>query len=224
MKKRTVIFGDYNTAENGWTLTGLTLSDPEQKTNYVEKTGGDGSWDLSTVLTDGIPTYKNRSLTVTLECSKWNREKRETLINDLVNLLDGLVWKITLPDRPDHYLEGRLHVAVTRSDLSYAAVTVTGVCDPWLYSARETVVELTDISPTRKKVQLRNGGRMAVSPRLTASGGAIIVLYYNGLSTTINDGIFEWPSLLLTPGYHNLEYLGHTDGTLKISYREAVLR
>lgn len=222
MKKRTVIFGDYDTAEHGWTLTGLTLGDPEQKTNYVEKVGGDGSWDLSTVLTDGIPTYKNRPLTVNLECSKWNREKREALVNDLVNLLDGLVWKIILPDRPDHYLEGRLHVAVTRNDHAYAAVTVTGVCDPWLYCSRETVVELDYIGPTHQTVQLVNQGRLAVSPRLTTSDDGIVMLVYNGLQTTIQDGIFEWPALLLTPGYHTVEYWG--TGKLKISYREAVLR
>lgn len=222
MKKRTVIFGDYNTAEHGWTLSGLTLSDPEQKTNYVEKSGGDGSWDLSTVLTNGLPRYKNRTLTVTLECSKWNRDKREILINELVNLLDGLEWKIVLPDRPDHYLEGRLHVAVTRSDLSYAAVTVTGVCAPWLYSARETVVELTNIGPTHQTVQLINQGRMAVSPRLTTSDDGIVILVYNGLQATIKDGVFEWPALLLTPGYHTVEYWG--TGKLTISYREAVLR
>jgi hypothetical protein len=55
MQKRTMIFGSYNTAEHGWTLGQWKLSDPVQKTNYVERTGGDGSWGLSTAHSNGIP-------------------------------------------------------------------------------------------------------------------------------------------------------------------------
>ena len=129
MKKRSIKIGNYDTTTYGWTLTGCILSDPEQKVNYVERPGGDGSWDLSTALTGGIPRYKNRSLTVTLECSEGTREDREKLVNKLVSQLDGLEWQIVLPDRPDHYLVGRVHVAVTLSSPSYAAVTVTATCE-----------------------------------------------------------------------------------------------
>ena len=221
MKKRTIIFGDYNTAERGWTLSGLSLSDPEQKTNYVEKSGGDGSWDLSTVMTNGIPRYKNRTLTVELECSKWDREKREELVNELVNLLDGLEWKVILPDRPDHYLEARLHVAVRQNSLAYAAVTVTGICAPWLYTSRETVVELTADS-TPKEWQLTNKGRLAVIPILIGSEGSNVTVQYGDIKTVVSNGVYEWAGLLLTPGYHTVTYSGA--GPLKIVYREAVLR
>lgn len=222
MKKRTIIFGDYNTAEHGWTLSGLSLSDPEQKTNYVEKSGGDGSWDLSTVMTSGIPRYKNRTLTVELECSCWNRDKREELVNEFVNLLDGLEWKIILPDRPGHYLEGRLHVAVKQSSLAYAAVTVTGVCAPWLYSSRETVLEMNDTSSTPKELQLINRGRLAVTPRLIGSDNSNVTVQYGDIKTVVKNGVYEWAGLLLTPGRHTVKYSG--TGPLKIVYREAVLR
>jgi hypothetical protein len=221
MQKRAVIFGNYNTAAHGWTLTGLQLSSPKQKTNYVDKSGGDGSWDLSTILTDGIPRYDNRELTVTLECSKGTRADREDLINEMVNLLDGFEWEIRLPDRPGYYLQGRIHIEVNQNR-AYAEVVITGTCSPWLYRDRETVIELTDITAEAKTYRIRNSGRRAVTPRLTASEGSVISLQYGGHTTTLGAGLYEWSALLLKPGDHVLEYWG--TGSLTITYREAVLR
>lgn len=221
MQKRKFIFGSYDTAAHGWTLApGWKLSDPEQKTNYVEKTGGDGSWDLSTAMTEGIPRYKDRSLTVTLECSTGTRASREELISEMVNQLDGFKWQIVSPDKPDHYLVGRLHVAVNYNDLAHAAVTVTGTCEPWLYSTQETVLTLNATS-TKIKVMLSNNGRRAVVPTLTVTDS--VLLEYGGDSLQLSTaGTYEWPALLLTPGNHLVNYSG--SGTLTFTYREAVLR
>jgi hypothetical protein len=228
MQKRTILLGSYNTAEHGWTLTTLLLSDPVQKTNYVEKTGGDGSWDLSTAQTDGIPRYKNRTLTATLECSQGTRSDREMLINDLVNSLDGLEWQIVLPDRPDYYLLGRLHIAVNYSDLAHAMVTVTGDVEPWLYSERETVVEIPapiTASTDAATFYLWNRGRKVVVPTLTVQGQAS--LSFNGASTSLSTGSYKWPALQLLPGENMLRYLGSMNGadeSITLTYREAVLR
>lgn len=219
LKKRKVIFGEYDTAATGWTLTGYTLSDPEQKTNYVEKSGGDGSWDLSTVMTEGIPRYKDRSLTVRLENSEGTRDDREALINDMVNLLDGLTWPVVLPDRPDYYVTARLHVAVEYNDLAHAAVVVTGVCEPWKYREQETIVQGTATTATQS-LTLQNKGRRAVVPQLETTGS--IQLTYGATLIQLSKGVYEWPALLLTPGEHVLEYSG--SGVLTVRYREAVLR
>lgn len=219
MKKRKVIFGEYDTAAYGWTLNSCILSDPEQKTNYVEKSGGDGSWDLSTVLTEGIPRYKTRTLTVRLENSEGTRDEREALINRMVNLLDGLTWDVVLPDRPDYYVRGRLHVAVEYNTLAHAAVVVTGVCEPWLYKQQETVVSKTASTETQS-LTLENNGRLAVVPQLETTDS--IQLTYGTTLIQLSAGVYEWPELLLTPGNHVLEYSG--SGVLTIRYREAVLR
>jgi hypothetical protein len=214
-----MIFGSYNTAEHGWTLGQWTLTDPEQKTNYVEKSGGDGSWDLSTAQSNGIPRYQDRTLTVPLECSEGTRAEREDIINDMVNELDGLEWQIVLPDRPDHYLTGRLHVAVEYSDLAHAKVVVTGTVEPWLYSARESVVELTADSITQE-ARIYNKGRRVVVPMLTVTGDVSLSI---GSSTTrLTEGAYKWPALLLMPGLSILKYSGL--GTVTLTYREAVLR
>lgn len=219
MQKRTIIFGSYNTAERGWTLTGLHLSDPEQKTNYVEKSGGDGSWDLSTAQTEGIPRYKNRTLTVTLECSKGTRDEREELLNEMVNTLDGLEWKIVLPDRPNHYLVGRLHIAVNYSDPAHAKVTVTGNVEPWLYSSKESVVEL-ESKGVGGTARIYNRGRKVVVPILTVDGA--IQINFGSASVRLGEGAYKWAPLVLAPGFTTISYSGV--GSLMLTFREAVLR
>lgn len=220
MVKRTVKIGDYDTAAQGWTLSGLMLGEPEQKTNYVEKTGGDGSWDWSTVMTDGIPRYRNRTLSITLECSEGTRSDREKLISGIVNQLDGLEWDIILPDHPSHYLTGRTHVAVSYSDLAHASVLITGTCNPWLYKKDETIIELQATSAEKSAV-LVNAGRLTIVPTLEVTGGTV-TLSYGTASTSMSEGKYEWPTLLLTPGNHPIKYKG--SGTLTVTYREAVLR
>ena len=219
MVKRTIVFGGYNTAANGWTLTGWQLSPAEQKTNFVERTGGDGSWDLSTALTDGQPRYYDRTLTVTLEHSGGDRLNREAIIRQMVNQLDGQRLNIELPDDPFHYITGRLHVAREYNDPAHAAVTVTAVCNPWKYSNPETTVTLT-AATTKKTAQLVNNGRLAVVPTLTVTGSSVLVEFGN-FSRALGAGTYQLPDLLLTSGTHTLTYSG--TGTLTIKYREAVL-
>lgn len=225
-KKRSITFGNYNTADYGWTLTGWKLSDPEQKINYVEKPGGDGSWDLSTVTTDGVPRYKDRTLTVTLECSQGTREEREELISYMVNLLDGLEWEIVLPDHPNHYIVGRVHVAVDHNSRGYAAVTVTGTCNPWLYRRHETVVALDHFRFYVSIHTLRNSGRMPVVPRIevleTDADGVGLSFGEQYDHVSLGVGVYVWPEMHLTPGTHELRFVGM--GKVNIIYREAVLR
>lgn len=221
MLKRKIIFGDYNTADHGWTLTGWKLSAATQKTNYVEKSGGDGSWDLSTAMTDGIPKYKDRTLTVTLECSEGDRLSREEKICQMVNQLDGMRVDIELPDDETHHVNGRLHVARNYNDMAHAAVTVTATCKPWKYSNTEKRRDLA-ASTSVQATTLINLGRRAVVPLITISGeDASVALTYGSLTKTMSAGSYQWPDLLLTPGSHVLQYKG--TGSVSITYREAVL-
>lgn len=220
MLKRKIVIGDYDTAAYGWTLTGWRLSGAEQKTNYVERPSGDGSWDLSTALTDGIMRYRDRELTVTLESSEGTRQEREAVIRRMINQLDGLRWSIRLPDDDFHHVTGRVHVVREYNDQAHAAVTVTAICEPWKYSNTETVVALV-ATASRQTVQLINNGRRTVVPILTVSEGGSVRLEYGTASLALSAGAHQWPELLLTPGSHAVIYSG--SGTVTISYREAVL-
>lgn len=219
MPKRKIVFGDYNTAVHGWTLTGWKLTAAEEKTNFKDKVSGDGSWDLSTALTDGIPRYKDRKLTATFECSEGTRMDREAIIKQMINSLDGMRVDIKLPDDPNHHINGKLHVARNYNDLAHASVTVTATCGPWKHADLEKATTLTATS-SKQKVMLVNEGRRAVVPTLVVNRGSILITY-GGTSVTLSAGTYQWPELVLTPGHHELTYSGA--GQLVITYREAVL-
>lgn len=223
MEKRRIVFGDYDTAAHGWTLApGWKLSDPVQKTNFVDRPGGHGSWDLSTALTDGLPRYNDRTLSATFESSEGNRLARKAIIDHMVNALDGLTFDILLPDDPLRYIVGRVSVAEDYNDPAHAAVTVTATCEPWKYNRYTTDVTLLAASEAQQ-AQLVNSGRLEVVPVLTVTGdGANVLLEYGGDSIALSAGTYQWPELLLTPGSHVVTYSGA--GVLLISYREAVLR
>lgn len=220
MEKRKMVFGSYDTAAKGWTLTGWLLDPPQQKTNYIDKIGGDGSWDMSTAMTGGIPRYYDRNLSATFETSDGNRANREALIREMVNTLDGYKLDIELPDLPSFHLVGRVHVARNYSDLAHASVTVTAVCEPWLYANAETVVTLT-ASTAGTSARIVNNGRRAIVPALTVPEGANLRMEYAGASLSLVGGTYRWPDLLLTPGAHDVKCIG--SGSVRITYREAVL-
>lgn len=221
MLKRKIVLGAYDTAAHGWTLSAWALSPAEEKTNFVDRPGGDGSWDLSTALTDGVPRFKDRTLSATLECSNGTRLSREAKIDEMVNQLSGMRLNIELPDDPDRYLVGKIHVARESNDGAHAAVTVTAVCEPWKYSAIETVVTL-EATTSQQTAQLVNNGRRVVVPVLTIEGDeASVQLEYGTDSGTFAVGTYKWPELLLQPGAHVLRYSG--SGAIHIAYREARL-
>ena len=219
MEKRGLTIGTYNTAEQLWTLTAWELSAPEYHENFLDVPGRDGALDLSAALTNGAPTYHSRTLTVKLECSEGNRLEREAAINTMTNWLDGWRQDIVLPDDPGHYITGRVSVAKEYNDNAHAAVTVTAVCDPWRYAKDETVYTLT-AATAEKTASLANTGRRTAVPLLTITGGSILIKY-GAYSWSLGAGTYQLPDLTLPQGGGTLTYSG--TGTLRISYREAVL-
>lgn len=219
MEKRGLTIGTYNTAEQLWTLASWNLSAPEYHENFLDVPGRDGALDLSAALTNGAPTYHSRTLTVKLECSEGTRLTREAAINTMVNWLDGWRQDIVLPDDHGHYITGRVSVAKEYNDNAHAAVTVTAVCDPWRYAKDETVYTLT-AATTEKTQALANAGRRTAVPLLTITGGTVL-LKYGGFSWSLGAGTYQLPDLILPQGGGTLTYSGA--GTLRISYREAVL-
>jgi hypothetical protein len=227
MIKRQLILNSYKTAEDGlWTLASLKITKASQVQTFVSVPGRFAPLDLSTTLTDGQPYYGSAGLDAVLESSEGTREERQERIDQMVNQLDGLEWRIVLPDHPDHYLVGRVSVAVNQSSPAYAAITVTATCQPWLYKARETVVELDapiTASTDAATFLIRNDGRKVVTPVLTVNGTAH--LGFKEYRADFTTGAYTWSALQLAPGLNELTYTGSYNGTdtLTLTYREAVL-
>ena len=226
MQKRKIIIGTYDTAIAGlWTLTGWEFSDPELKEEYVTVPGHDGDLDFSTVLTDGEPCYGNRSFVATLESSEGDRLEREARIKAMVNELDGYKLHIVLPDDPNHYIVGRVRVARLYNDLAHASVQVSAICEPWKYSATETVVGL-EATETEQTATLINAGRRSVIPTVKVIGGSVLLAFENEgeaiISQALSEGTYTLPDLYLRRGSMPLRYSG--SGTILLTYREAVLQ
>ena len=218
--KRGFVFGDYDTAQNGWTLTGWSFPEPETQTNYLDVPGRiGGPLDLSTALTDGDPRFGSRTLTATFECSDGTRLERDDLIHDMANQIHGVSLEITFPDDTARYAVGRVRVNTEYSDPAHAAVTVTAVCEPWRYDKQETCISFTAVEGVNSVV-LTNGGRCLLVPEIIVSGlGASVRLSYDKYTWVFNAGTYRDPDLTLPRGNTLLTYSGY--GTVTIKYREA---
>lgn len=219
MEHRKIIFGTYDTEQNGpWTLAAWNFSPAVHRKQLVTVPGRDGELDLSTVLTDGSPRYGSRTLTATLERSDGTRLEREAAIDTMINWLDGWRLNITLPDDIGHYITGRVHVAKDYNDPAHAAVTVTAVCDPWRYNNYETIISL-DAGETAQEAKLTNSGRRTVVPVIQITGEVSLV--YGTYTWTLGAGTYQLPDLTVPQGGVLITYSG--TGALTFTYREAVL-
>lgn len=222
MQARKIVIGTYDTVLNGpWTLAECTLGPAEYRTQFVEVPGRDGELDLSTALTDGEPRYSSRQFSARLERSDGTRLDRETAIHTMINWLDGWRMNIKLPDDPEHYITGRVHVEKEYNDVAHASVLVTATVDPWRYNVNETVIRLTaaaEAAPAR----LTNSGRRTVVPIIEITGEAAeVLLIFGAYSWALSPGTYQLPDLVVPQGGVEITYSG--SGSLSFTYREAVL-
>lgn len=222
MIKRRLIIGDYDTAVHGlWTLREWEITPAEQVTTFLDIPGRiDGPLDASTALTDGDPRYGSRTLTAVLESSEGSRIERESRISIMTNWLDGWRLNIVLPDDPEHYITGRVHVERIYNDPAHASVQVTAICDPWKYSVNETVHVLT-LAQNAQTATFVNTGRRTVVPTVTIEGGPAS-LVFGTAAWTLSAGVYALPDFFLRQGEGTLTYSG--TGTVTVTYREAVLQ
>lgn len=219
--KRGLKIGDYDTVLDGdWTMSALSFPEPEPQNNFVTVPGRvKGPLDMSTVLTDGEPTYGSRPLSATLENSNGTRQWRNELIQRMVNQLHGRRWEIIHPDYPDHFIVGRVALKTEYSDMAHCAVSFTATCEPWKYSKLETEITYA-ASATEKEGVLSNMGGLALIPTATVTDGSVSLIC-GDKSWTLQPGKYNLPELILHPGNTYITYSG--DGIITFAYREAVL-
>lgn len=219
MAKRALKFGNYSTASDGWTLSALSLTYPERRSNYVEIPCCDGEIDLSIVLGDE-PKYTTRELTATLELSIGTRSQRDAIIRKLVNTYHGRDIQITLPDDADHTLTGRLYISVQYSTPAHAAIDIRAICQPWLIATASKLVVI-DATEAAVSVQLPNAGSRREVPTITVSGSGDITITNDNDTWTISPGTYILPDICVPPG--GATYIISGVGQIKFSYEEAIL-
>ncbi len=227
MAKRAIKFGDYDTAVTGlWTLTGWTLSSPEQQTNFIEVPGRrSGLLDLSTAMTDGEPIYNSRTLKATFESSEGTRLEREARINTMLNTLDGYSMKIVLPDDSTHYMVGRVTVKKNYNDNAHAAVEVSAVCEPWRYNATRQRIGHSFASVKVAGIRITIGGRSPATPTVEVidADSEGVTVQYEGYSWVLSTGTYVLTPIVFLPGVtHEFRVSGQA-GTLRFYWSEGEL-
>lgn len=186
-----------------WTLTGWTLSSPEQQTNFVEVPGRRGGLlDLSTALTDGEPIYNSRTLKATFESSEGTRLERENRINTMLNTLDGYSMKIILPDDSTHYMVGRVTVKKNYNDNAHAAVEVSAVCEPWRYNSTPERRIHNLVNNLSAGIYFTNPGRSPATPTITieSAGSDGVTVKWEGYTWVLSNGTYVLTPIVFSPG------------------------
>lgn len=233
MEKRGFKFGDYDTAEQGWTLTGWEFTEPELIENYINVPGRlDGPLDASTALTNGDPRYGSRKLTATFEYSETTWYERESFISRMRNYLNGYKCNIYFPGDTLYYATGRPRVEKLYNDLAHASVRVTAICEPWRYSVGTKAVSLTTQDAVEhSKDTINNSHRLSIPTIEVLSGSVEISGEGDGgrLGTphtlpavSLSPGTYQLPDFYILPGETvTLRYTGPSSTIL--SYKEAIL-
>lgn len=199
-------------------LTSKDVTPPEPKTNYVNIDGMSGTLDLSEALTGEI-TYNDSTVTASFWTSEGSFKERVALLKNIVAALHGKKIKIVEPDDPDHYFYGRVKVKSIKNILPYAEFTIEATCDPWRYSLEDTTRTVKVDSASVTNVIINNNGVKTLCPVIAIVGS--ITISYNGLETTLSDGVYKIPDIKLRQGVNTIGVAGN--GSASFTYREADL-
>ncbi|MGX7200067.1 hypothetical protein [Enterococcus nangangensis] len=208
-----------------WTFDdyGLLLApDPEigtaePKTELIDIPAGDGSLDISEALTGEIH-YKDRELKFDLLFPE-DRTDWDAIYSTILNAWHGRRLPITMPQYPEYYFEGRLHVSRLEEDNSMAKVEVKATVNPYRLKKEITKVSGT-VSGTSLVFELFNQ-RMSTFPTFKISANCQIK--FNGGTYAHSSGEFTLAEILFTEGINTVEIVVPSGTTVEISYQEGAL-
>ena len=215
---RGVYFGENHTvADWGLILTAKTINPPTPKIINVNIDGRDGTLDLSRALT-GEMKYNDREASFSFLVTEGSQSDRSYMINNIINAVHGRRLQIIEPDFPYLYLVGDCTVTEVVNNKAYGSFTVTAICEPYRYHINETVRNIT-LTSTPTEIALVNSGRRTLTPTITVSGSADLVI--GTTSVSLGAGTYKLTALQLKTGVTTLTASG--SGDITFTYREAVL-
>lgn len=196
----------------GLNLQFWAITTPVRKRYIVDIPCADGNVDLMEGLS--TPSYEMRTLTATFRA----RSTEIWGISDmLMRELEGRTVNIVLPDDPDHYMIGRMHISSVGGK-PITEVSICAECYPWRYAAQVTVMTCA-ASESEVEHTLSNPGTRDAVPDVIASGNAQIVI--DKTSIALNAGTYQMTALTI-PGGGSISF-SVSGGPIEIRYREAIL-
>lgn len=212
-----ITFGEYEQSEFSLFPAGVTISPPEAQTYQVSVPGRDGDLDFTEAL-DGMIHYKNRTVTMEMQCFAED-EEYAALEHKCRNFLHGKKMKIQLDSDPGYYYLGRLSVD-WRSEPNIDAATITADCTPYKLKNEKTVVE-AEVTETAE-LTLTNEQKPVI-PVVTTDADMQLVFHIGGTEHTVTVGAGSQmvPELLLQSGSYPVTVNG--TGHVKFEYQEGAL-
>lgn len=144
----SVNFGDKNTWDDWYLIPKErpVFTPPEQKTNYLDIPGGNGSLDMSEILT-GYPVFNNRSGSFTFiimnkgasyypEC---NPRKLDDIYSRIMAHLHGKKMRAILEDDDQYFYEGRFSVQNLTPGTDWSTIEIGYNVDPYKYYVLSTL-------------------------------------------------------------------------------------
>lgn len=110
------------------------INPPTIKSNYIDITGGNGTIDASSILTE-YPVYNDREgqieYYVTRNYDGYSSWKK--VYHDILNYLGGKVFKVILEEDPGFYYRGRVNVNQWKSEKDWSKITLDYHLEPFKY-------------------------------------------------------------------------------------------
>lgn len=209
-----------------------SVQPPEPKTFFQDIPGGDGSLDVSTVIS-GRPTYKRREITMKFHCEHPSNQWT-TIMSEILKEFHGKEGKIIFEDDPDYYYMGRMTVSDYERAVKTGKFIITSNAEPYKYELLSSLEPWLWDPFNFKKGFIRNYGNMEVSgtktltipgterwviPVFTTTGS--VRVEYEGKSYDLKQGKSKIYSIVIKQGNNVLKFSGN--GKVSVEYRGGIL-
>lgn len=187
---------------------------PDIKENYVERTGGNGSIDLTEVY--GKIFYKDRSWSLEFSCK--DKMRFTEALDRFAAYIHGKTGKFTLWNDPTYYHFGRFSIDKYQTDKGTGKIVLSITSHPYKYKQIETIA--IDSVSGSKFITYKNE-RMEVKPSFYSQNA--INFKFNGNSYALNaDTETIFPNVEFTYGDNIIEWIG-TSPLVRVTYQEGTL-
>lgn len=229
-----IIFGNKHSFDDlDLILNSKEIPLPDPKTYTLDVPGADGQLDLSTALTGGYMTYKNRELQFNFTINK-PFEQWEQVKSKVAAFLHGKTMRVQVEADEGFYYYGRCWISNQATKNPKATLTISVDADPYKYdvldSTERTEWEGFDGNPLSWNAEITVADdtttivppqKMRVVPTINVSDDMTLVYKTTQHALYAGDNII--PSVVLTENQadNTLEFLG--TGTATINFRGGVL-
>lgn len=193
----------HNYNDFGLIMESKSIQSPSKKKIKMDVPFMNGSYDFSTVGSNGEITYTERNITMVLALPTLSKQRLHVLYSKVLEWLQGTGQnKIIFDDIPDYYFMGEVETSSAFEEVAvYGKLTVTFICEPFktgtsiegtnqlwdTFNFETDYLQITDFDVAgSKNITIYNLGR-SVSPMISASVAMSVTINGNTFSLSKGD-------------------------------------